>query len=107
MKRRTFLLGLPIATAVFAMAARAGGTKAASSQRAGRGFRVEAQKDRYKEELLIMGGRFDLKVSSRDSGGDLCIYDTVRQSKGGPGNFGIYPAKTPVCANTLPLYPCG
>ena len=31
-----------------------------------------------------MGGRFDLKVSSRDTGGDLCIYDTTRLSKGGP-----------------------
>jgi uncharacterized cupin superfamily protein len=31
-----------------------------------------------------MGGRFDLKVSGRDTGGDLCIYDTVRDSKGGP-----------------------
>ena len=33
---------------------------------------------------MIMGGRFDLKVSGRDTGGDLCIYDTVRESKGGP-----------------------
>ena len=31
-----------------------------------------------------MGGRFHLKVSSRDTGGDLCIYDTLRSSKGGP-----------------------
>ena len=31
-----------------------------------------------------MGGRFHLKVSGRDTGGDLCIYDTVRESKGGP-----------------------
>ena len=31
-----------------------------------------------------MGGRFDLKVSARDTGGDLCIYDTYRNSKGGP-----------------------
>ena len=31
-----------------------------------------------------MGGRFDLKVSARDTGGDLCIYDTVRGSKVGP-----------------------
>ncbi|SPE63381.1 conserved hypothetical protein [Verrucomicrobia bacterium] len=31
-----------------------------------------------------MGGRFDLKVSSRDTGGDLCIYDTLRKAKGGP-----------------------
>lgn len=28
--------------------------------RSSRGFRVGAQKDRYDEELLIMGGRFDL-----------------------------------------------
>lgn len=31
-----------------------------------------------------MGGRFDLKVSARDTGGELCVYDTVRQTKGGP-----------------------
>jgi mannose-6-phosphate isomerase-like protein (cupin superfamily) len=36
------------------------------------------------EDLQIMGGRFDLKVSARDTGGDLCIYDTVRETKGGP-----------------------
>jgi mannose-6-phosphate isomerase-like protein (cupin superfamily) len=31
-----------------------------------------------------MGGRFELKVSARDTVGELCIYDTVRNSKGGP-----------------------
>ncbi len=31
-----------------------------------------------------MGGRFACKVSSKDTGGDLCIYDTVREAKGGP-----------------------
>ena len=31
-----------------------------------------------------MGGRFDCKVSGRDTGGDLCIYDTLRDAKGGP-----------------------
>lgn len=31
-----------------------------------------------------MGGRFDLKVSGQDTGGDLCIYDTIRSTKGGP-----------------------
>ena len=56
----------------------------ASAQGASKGFRVGAQKDRYDEELLIMGGRFSLKVSSRDTGGDLCIYDTLRERKGGP-----------------------
>jgi quercetin dioxygenase-like cupin family protein len=83
MNRRNFLK-LPLAATAFAMVARSAETKAANSERAGRGFQVRAQKDRYAEELLIMGGRFDLKVSSRDTGGDLCIYDTVRESKGGP-----------------------
>ncbi|HZR18123.1 MAG TPA: cupin domain-containing protein [Verrucomicrobiae bacterium] len=83
MKRRTFLK-LSIASTALAMAARADETKPATAERAGRGVRVGAQKDRYEEELLIMGGRFDLKVSGRDTGGDLCIYDTVRESKGGP-----------------------
>ena len=56
----------------------------AAAERAPKGARVGAGKDRYGEELMFMGGRFDLKVSSRDTGGDLCIYDTVRESKGGP-----------------------
>ena len=80
MKRRNFLK-LSLATAAFTMTARA---EDARPERAGRGFRVGAQKDHYEEELLIMGGRFDLKVSGRDTGGDLCIYDTFRESKGGP-----------------------
>ena len=72
-----------MAAAAFTMMARGAESKAAGD-RAGRGFLVGAQKDRFQEELLIMGGRFDLKVSSRDTGGDLCIYDTFRESKGGP-----------------------
>lgn len=36
------------------------------------------------EELSILGGRFFCKVSARDTGGALCIYDTFREQKGGP-----------------------
>lgn len=70
---------------VGALAAMARGASAgdSSSTRNG-GFRVGAEEDRLGEELLIMGGRFDLKVSTKDTGGDLCIYDTRRSSKGGP-----------------------
>ena len=82
MKRRNFLR-LPIGAAVLTMLARGAETKATGG-RAGEGFRVGRQRDRYEEELLIMGGRFDLKVSGRDTGGDLCIYDTLREAKGGP-----------------------
>jgi quercetin dioxygenase-like cupin family protein len=82
MKRRNFL-GLSLATTALALMARATEAKTVG-KRASAGFRVGNQKDRYDEELLIMGGRFDLKVSSRDTAGSLCIYDTLRKAKGGP-----------------------
>jgi len=56
----------------------------ANPERAGAGFKVGAGQDRTGEDLLIMGGKFDLKVSAKDTGGDLCIYDTRRSAKGGP-----------------------
>jgi quercetin dioxygenase-like cupin family protein len=49
-----------------------------------KGFKVEQGKDRYQEELHIMGGQFDCKVSGNDTNGQLLIYDTFRQEKGGP-----------------------
>ena len=68
------------------LALRSGAAELAGSpeDRAGKGFRVAAREDRYKEELLIMGGSFDLKVSAKDTGGGFCLYDTIRKSKGGP-----------------------
>lgn len=57
---------------------------APTPQRATGGFRVGAEADRFDEELLIMGGQFRCKVSARDTGGELCIYDTFRHTKGGP-----------------------
>lgn len=78
MNRRQFLK-LPLAAAALTLDARADG-----EQRAATGFRVGSGQDRYAEELLIMGGSFDCKVSGRDTGGELCIYDTIRKTKGGP-----------------------
>jgi len=49
-----------------------------------KGFKVEKNTDRSQEELLIMGGQFDCMVSSKDSDGQLLIYDTRREEKGGP-----------------------
>jgi mannose-6-phosphate isomerase-like protein (cupin superfamily) len=80
MNRRSFLQASLLAAA-FAPAARA---TANDPERAAAGFKVGAKANRTGEDLLIMGGRFDLKVSARDTGGDLCIYDTVRSAKGGP-----------------------
>jgi mannose-6-phosphate isomerase-like protein (cupin superfamily) len=82
MNRRKFL-GLPLAALALTAVSRGAGPQA-GVERASRGLRVATRKDRYDEELLIMGRKFDLKVSRQDSGGDLCIYDTMRESKGGP-----------------------
>jgi mannose-6-phosphate isomerase-like protein (cupin superfamily) len=49
-----------------------------------KGVKVDAGKDRYQEELLIMGGTFDCKVSSEDTNGAFLLYDTIRHEKGGP-----------------------
>jgi quercetin dioxygenase-like cupin family protein len=83
--RRSFLQ-LPFAVAALALAGKTRGAEetAAPPSRANQGFRVGANKDRYREDLLIMGGRFNLLVSGKDSAGDLLIYDTSRQQKGGP-----------------------
>lgn len=81
MNRRRFLQASLLAAAF------APTTRAASSSNPSRdksGFKVGAGADRTGEDLRIMGGRFELKVSARDTGGDLCIYDTYRLSKGGP-----------------------
>jgi mannose-6-phosphate isomerase-like protein (cupin superfamily) len=78
MKRRNFLQ-LPLAAAALSLTA-----EAVLPDRPQQGFKVESGKARYQEELLVMGGRFQCKVSSKDTGGDLCIYDTFRDAKGGP-----------------------
>ncbi|HEX3731006.1 MAG TPA: cupin domain-containing protein [Opitutaceae bacterium] len=83
--RRSFLQHLPLGAAALALAAKARAEgPAAAADRAGRGFRVGVNEDRGGEELHIMGGKFDLKVSTQDSGGDLLIYDTTRLQRGGP-----------------------
>jgi mannose-6-phosphate isomerase-like protein (cupin superfamily) len=78
MKRSVFLQIPLVASALIANA------KNFSKDRANKGIKVEAGKDRFQEELLIMGGQFECKVSGKDTDGDLCIYDTLRQEKGGP-----------------------
>jgi quercetin dioxygenase-like cupin family protein len=54
------------------------------NSRPNKGFKVEGGRDRFNEELHIMGGQFNCIVSAKDTLGDLCAYDTFRQEKGGP-----------------------
>ncbi|HEY4337842.1 MAG TPA: cupin domain-containing protein [Puia sp.] len=79
MHRRLFLQFPLVASALLARA-----ETPQDNQPPKKGFKVEGNKDRYQEELLIMGGQFDCMVSSKDSNGELLIYDTRRQEKGGP-----------------------
>ncbi len=78
MKREHFLK-LPILS--FALAA---STQALADERPKKGFKVGPGQSRFQEELHIMGGQFNCIVSTKDTEGDLCIYNTVRQEKGGP-----------------------
>jgi mannose-6-phosphate isomerase-like protein (cupin superfamily) len=48
------------------------------------GFKVDAGKDRFNEEISFWGARFECKVSSNDSREGVCVYDTTKIEKGGP-----------------------
>ena len=52
--------------------------------RAQKAVLVEAGADRFGVPMAIGGWRFECKLSAQDTGGDLCVYDTVRSIKGGP-----------------------
>jgi mannose-6-phosphate isomerase-like protein (cupin superfamily) len=52
--------------------------------RASQAVNVTGDQDRFGEALSYLNGRFACKVSAKDTGGDLCIYDTVRTERGGP-----------------------
>lgn len=45
---------------------------------------VRAGEDRQSAPLKFLNGRFDCKISSRDTNGALCAYDTYRFKPGGP-----------------------
>jgi len=75
---------MPLAAFALTSLAQGAESLAKRQDRANRGFRVGVQQSRDDLSLAIMGGRFDLKVSAKDTAGDLCIYDTLRSTKGGP-----------------------
>lgn len=41
--------------------------------------------DRFGDPVRFLNGRFDCKVSGKDTGGLLCVFDTIRTERGGPG----------------------
>ncbi len=48
------------------------------------GIKVAAGEDRFGQSFTYLGARFDLKVSGKDNGGAMSIYDTTRFEKIGP-----------------------
>src|SRR5664279_3090467 len=78
MKRRAFLQ-VPLLFSVLAATA-----QTTIRDKPKKGFKVTSGTDRFQEELHIMGGQFDCMVSSKDTNGELSIYNTFRHEKGGP-----------------------
>ncbi len=78
MKRRNFLLAALLAFPAVSFA------RVKKLVRPNKPFRVDAGKDRSDEDFYYRGNHFFLKVSGKDTDGDLCIYDTLRAQKGGP-----------------------
>jgi mannose-6-phosphate isomerase-like protein (cupin superfamily) len=78
MKRRNFLLAslLALPDRTFAKLGKIGSLV--------KPFKVESGKDRFNQDFFYRGNHFFLKVSSKDTNGELCIYDSTRTKKGGP-----------------------
>lgn len=45
---------------------------------------VTAGNDRFGKPLLFDDGYFQCRISGKDTGGRLCVYETIRKKKGGP-----------------------
>lgn len=78
MKRRNFFLTPLFALPIGSFA------KLSGLFRVTKPFKVDAGKDRFNDDFVYRGNHFFLKVSSKDTDGDLCIYDSTRAKKGGP-----------------------
>jgi quercetin dioxygenase-like cupin family protein len=82
MQRRKF-----IATAVVSIPAIAlGETLLAPESRTDKGFVVKANESRFKESTMLFGGTSpnDIKVSSKDTSGNLTVFEYTGNVKGGP-----------------------
>lgn len=55
-----------------------------ATTRATRAVYVAAAADRFGAALDYLNGRFDCKISGKDTGGELCVFETFRTAKGGP-----------------------
>ena len=81
MQRRNFLATTLAATSLSAITA----TGASATDRTTKGFVVKANQDRFGETTKLFGiSPNDIKVSSKDTGGNLTIFEYNGRAKGGP-----------------------
>lgn len=60
------------------------GAKNLVKKRVDKGIKVDAGKDRFEKEIsLLEGDKFYCKVSTSDTDGDLYIFESTREKKGG------------------------
>ena len=81
MKRRNFLLTTAAVIPVIAM----GQDSKPQVERGKKGFVVKATESRFNEKTALGGtSPNDIKVSSKDTNGDLTVFEYTGNEKGGP-----------------------
>jgi len=84
MKRNSFLK-LFLAAGSFVTIPFTALAKYRKEKRVDKGFKVDAGKDRFNESItLFEGDTFYGKVSTKDTDGDMYIFESTRDKKGGP-----------------------
>lgn len=79
MKRRTFLQTSAMAAPLFFQA------RLQADDRPKRAIKVAAGEDRFgRHSFKMSAATIDCKVSAKDTGEDLCVFEAVRNERGGP-----------------------
>ncbi len=90
MKRNTFLKILSVSGAVVASPVSLI-AKGYATLREKTGYKTDAGTDRFQKPINLFGGdTFYTKISTKDTDGDLYIYESSRVKKGGP-NLHVHP----------------
>ncbi|WP_345224596.1 cupin domain-containing protein [Hymenobacter koreensis] len=85
MKRRNFLLATLAAAPAAALANSVPRFLAGSAdERTARSFSVAAGQSRFQEKTLVGNNPNDIKISSKDTGGELTVFEYTGLAKGGP-----------------------
>ena len=80
MKRRQFTLATMTALPLAALGQR----KEATAERTNKPFVVKSQQSRFGEKTIVGASPNDIKVSAKDTNGDLTIFEYIGNDKGGP-----------------------